>query len=195
MLGILRSAPLINRGFGAVCSLLLAFFGVNASVAQVLTPPTFDEFRVENIYRGAVQAPNFGDLNQYSGTDIRCFGKDESAYSHAQVNFAGHLVLSACSCGSGCHYLYMWDAVTGRFYQRVPPAAAINVGPYKAHEAPHPKRAFKGEQYRPDSDLLIVEGCIEDTCECATWYYKWTGSQFNLLFKEPVRMPGKCLNK
>jgi hypothetical protein len=37
------------------------------------------------------------------------------------VNFAGHFVIDACTCGSGCHYLYMWDAVSGKFYQRLPP--------------------------------------------------------------------------
>ena len=88
----------------------------------------------------------------------------------------------------------MWDAVSGKFYQRIPPGV-IDVGPYPRHGVQPPGIVYQGEQYQPNSSLLIVEGCVEDTCDCATRYYKWTGSQFKLILRQPVRMPETCLKK
>src|ERR1051326_2603997 len=153
---------------------------ISTANGQAVVAPRFEDHPVAKIYRGTVNPPNFGNQNQFEGTDLRCFGGDPSEYSRATVNFAGHFVLSACTCGSGCHYLFMWDAVTGKFYQRVPPGV-IDVGPYEARDAQPPGLVYKGEQYQPNSSLLIVEGCIEDTCDCATRYYWWTGTRFKLL--------------
>lgn len=163
---------------------------------QPVVSPRFEDYPVSDIYRGTVKPPHFGNPSQYQGTDLRCFGGDSSDYdySNERVNFAGHFVVDACTCGSGCHYLYMWDAVSGKFYQRLPPGV-IDIGPYAAREARSPGIVYKGEQYRPDSSLLIVEGCVEDTCDCATRYYRWTGSRFQLILRQPVRMPAKCLSK
>ena len=94
----------------------------------------------------------------------------------------------------GCHSLYMWDAKTGRFYPRLPPGV-IGVGPYARRGVQPPGIVYMGEQYRPDSGLLIVEGCVDDTCDCAKRYYRWTGSQFKLILRQPVRMPERCLTK
>ncbi len=141
-----------------------------------------------------MRPPDFGNRDRYQGTDRRCYGGDPAGYANEQVNFAGHFVLNACSCGTGCHYLYMWDAVTGKFYQQLPPGA-IDVGPYARNGVQPPGIVYKGEQYLPNSSLLIVEGCVEDTCDCATRYYRWTGSDFKLILRQPVRMPGTCLRK
>lgn len=167
---------------------------ISTANGQAVVAPRFEDHPVAKIYRGTVKPPNFGNQNQFEGTDLRCFGGDPSEYSSAHVNFAGHFVLSACTCGSGCHYLFMWDAVTGKFYQRVPPGV-IDVGPYEARDAQPPGLVYKGEQYQPNSSLLIVEGCIEDTCDCATRYYRWTGTRFKLLLRQAVRMPERCLKK
>ena len=88
----------------------------------------------------------------------------------------------------------MWDAATGRFYERVPPGV-IDVGPYDWRPPQSPGIVYQGEQYRPDSSLLIVEGCVEDTCDCANRYYQWTGSRFKLILRQPVRMPERCFRK
>lgn len=81
--------------------------------------PRFEEYKVAKLYRGVVRPPIFGEVTQYEGTDLRCFSGDSSNYSKEPVNFAGRFVNESCSCGSGCHYLFMWDAPTGRFY-RIP---------------------------------------------------------------------------
>jgi hypothetical protein len=88
----------------------------------------------------------------------------------------------------------MWDAVSGKFYQQLPPGV-IDVGPYARHGAQPPGIIYKGEQYQLNSNLLIVEGCVEDTCDCARRYDRWTGSQFKLLLRRPVLMPEDCLKK
>ena len=123
---------------------------------------------------------------------MRCFGGDPAAYSARQVNFASHFVIDVCTCGSGCHYLFMWDAVNGKFYERLPPGV-IDVGPFDT--AKTESVSYKGEEYRANSSLLVVEGCVEDTCDCATRFYKWTGTRFQLIRKQPVRMPARWLKE
>lgn len=66
--------------------------------AQAAKLPGFQDYRVSNIYRGKVKPPHFGDPAWYSGTDLRCFG-DPTQYAGERVNFAGHFVIGACTCG------------------------------------------------------------------------------------------------
>jgi len=161
---------------------------------QSAVSPRFEDFPVSNVYRGVVKPPYFGNRDHYQGADLRCFGGDPTDYANKEVNFAGHFVISTCTCGSECHYLFMWDAISGRFYQRIRPGA-INVGPYARRGVQPPGIVYQGEQYRPNSSLLIEEGCVEDTCDCATRYFRWTGNQFKLILRQPVRMPETCLKK
>jgi hypothetical protein len=83
----------------------------------------------------------------------------------------------------------MWNAVSGKFYQRIPPGV-INIGSDSSDSV-----AYKGEEHYPNSSLLVVEGCVEDTCDCATRYYRWTGRRFQLILRQSVRVPAKCLSK
>lgn len=172
----------------------IAIFGGILAAAQTAPsiPPRFEDFPVSITYHGAVRLPEFGDPGRYEGTDLRCFGGPSSDYAGERVNFAGHFVIGSCTCGSGCHYLFMWDAVSGKFYQRIPPGV-IDIGPYARRGVQPPGIIYNGEQYQPNSSLLIVEGCVEDTCDCAKRYYRWTGSRFLLLLRQPVQMPDRCL--
>lgn len=166
-------------------------FGGNG---QSVVSQRFEDYLVSSVYHGAVKPPDFGNSDRFEGTDLRCFGGDPADFASEQVNFAGHFVMGSCTCGSGCHYLFMWDAVSGKFYQRLSPGV-IGVGPYTRHGAQPPGIIYRGEQYQLNSSLLIVEGCVEDTCDCARRYYKWTGSQFKLILRRPVLMPEDCLKK
>ena len=188
---MLLSLGLPQQTLQSLATLALATTGVVAVAnAQSVVSPRFEDYSVRTIYRGPAKPPVIPDRTQLQGTDLRCFGADPSFYSKTQVNFAGHFVVDTCSCGSGCHYLFMWDAVTGKLYRQLPPGA-IEVGPFESRDA-SPQLVYKGEEYRPNSTLLIVEGCIEDSCDCATRYYRWTGSRFHLVLQQPVRMPGRC---
>jgi hypothetical protein len=150
---------------------------IAAMTALAQPAPRFEDYPVASVFQGKTHRPEFGDPKQYSGTDLRCFGGDSGDfdYSKYKPNFAGHYVIEACTCGSGCHYLYMWDAVTGKVSRNFP-AMPIDVGPFS--DSPI---EYRGEEYRVDSSLLILDGCIEDTCDCATRYYRWDGSRFRLL--------------
>jgi hypothetical protein len=174
-----------------VAPMILAFTICFAPAsAQPAKVPQFQDYRVSDPYRGAVKSPDFGNLERYSGTELRCYGGDPEEYTKKRANFAGHFVIDICSCGSGCHYLFLWDALTGKFYHRFP-FGSINVGPYGLGAASRPIE-YEGEQYRLDSSLLILEACIEDTCDCARRYYSWNGSQFQLILKQASSMPPNC---
>jgi hypothetical protein len=84
----------------------------------------------------------------------------------------------------------MWDALNGNFYRNLP-FGLINIGPYGTGSI-DPPIEYRGEQYRVDSTLLIVDGCIEGTCDCAERYYQWDGKRFKLLLKILSRMPPEC---
>jgi hypothetical protein len=160
---------------------------VGLASGQPAKVPRFEEHRVSNLYRGPVSPPQFGRLDQYHGTDLRCFGRDPAEYTKEPANFAGHFVIHTCTCGTGCYYLYMWDALSGMVYLRFP-AMPIDVGPFGVP----PAIQYKGEEYRLDSSLLVLEGCIEETCDCARRYYNWNGSEFKLVLRQPTRMPPSC---
>jgi hypothetical protein len=100
-------------------------------------------------------------------------------------------VLAKCSCGSGCHYLFLWDAEDGKVF-RMFPFGAIDVGPYSSPGGGPPLR-YKGEEYRPDSSLLVVDGCFDGTCNCGRRYYSWSASTFRLVSKESRVPAGSCL--
>lgn len=174
-----------------VCLLSACCLFVYAPVAgrsQATGVPRFQDFSVASVYSGPVRPPDFGNPDQYVGTDIRCFGGDPQEYAGNRVNFAGHFVIGTCTCGSGCHYLFLWDAQTGKFYRKFP-FGPINVGPYSGSGAPI---EYKGEEYRADSGLLVVNGCFEEKCSCATRYYRWLGTEFRLVATRPVRKPAGC---
>jgi hypothetical protein len=154
-------------------------------ISAFAAAPRFEDYSVSQVYRGPIHTPRFGRLSRYQGTDIRCFSADPELYTSEPANFAGHFVIRACSCGSGCHYLFMWDALTGKVYPRLLPGS-IDVNSFNEVD-------YAGEEARPDSALLTVEACVEDTCDCGKWYYRWTGKQLKLLYREPVRLPPYCL--
>jgi hypothetical protein len=123
-------APSTSRVLSALvrCAVVAVFLSDSLLIPKPVIP-TFTDYHVAGTYEGAVKQPVFGRREQYSGADLRCFGEDPAAYSIMRVNFAGHFVVAACTCGSGCHYLFLWDAENGKVYRDFP-FGAINVGPY-----------------------------------------------------------------
>jgi hypothetical protein len=168
----------------------LATILLTAASGQSAKLPRFQDHSVSSVYHGEVKPPDFGNPDQYDGTDLRCFGGDPAEYAKGHANFAGHFVIGRCTCGSGCHYLFMWDGLNGKFYRWFP-FGPINVGPYGLGSTVPPV-GYKGEQFRVDSTLLIVEGCIEGTCDCATRYYNWNGGEFKLILSRASRKPPRC---
>ncbi len=153
--------------------------------------PRFEDYRVATVYKGPVKPMHVADPSRYGGAEARCIrGEAPEGYVPGPVNFAGHFVIEACTCGSGCHSLYIWDAITGRFYGFFP-STPIDVGPYEAGGA-SPPLLYRGEEFRADSSLLILEGCFEDTCDCARRYYQWDGAKFKLISQDQTPLPRRC---
>ncbi len=89
--------------------------------------------------------------------------------------------------------LYIWDGSTGEVYLRFP-SMPIDVGPFLGGGV-SPSVEYKGEEFRADSSLLIIEGCVEQTCNCARRFYNWDGKRFKLLMRQAVQKPLACANK
>jgi hypothetical protein len=172
MIGVVRASILVG----------IAFASTTHSQPPDTHLPRFEDYPVAR-YTGRVVAPKFRDQRQYSGTDSRCLASDYKDYSAERVNFAGHLVIAQCGCGTGCFYLFMWDARTGRLNHPLP-FGPFNVGPYfdNLHRDAAPI-SYSGASFQSGSKLLVIEGCREGTCECGTWYYAWNENAFRLLRK------------
>jgi hypothetical protein len=157
--------------------------------------PTFQDYPAEQLYEGKVALPKFhlGDPDKYSfpDSDLRCIGVSQHDrtlfFGDKHVNFAGRYILDACTCGTGCHYLFMWDAQSGKLFRKFSFGVVV-VGPYFEGKK---RIEYSGEHYRVDSTLLIVEGCL-DSAEhskrraCARYFYNWTGENFVRVFKQSL---------
>jgi hypothetical protein len=169
--------------------------GSSASLQQT---PTFKDYPVQQVYTGKVALPKFRKGNfetlPFPDGDLRCIGTDDGEhalfFANKKVNFAGKYVIDACTCGSGCHYLFMWDAQTGKMF-RTFPFGTVEIGPYLNAK---PVIEYSGEHYKVDSTLLIVEGCFDTDShpksrDCARYYYNWTGQGFVRFYKQRTRVP------
>jgi len=100
------------------------------------------------------------------------------------VNFAGHYTVAEWGCGSGCVQVAVVDAQTGEAYD----------GPFGAlprtHVSliPNVEADKTGLSYHEDSFLLVVRGCPNEK-DCGAYFFEWTGSQFKLLRKIPIKTP------
>jgi hypothetical protein len=166
---------------------------IGTASGQNSTPkiPRFEDYKARRVFRGQSVAPVFADLGQYSGSLLRCFQREPSEYANEPANFAGHYVLDQCTCGSGCHLLFMWDALDGKLFYREFFFGSVNIGPFDVRSM-SPVVEYPGESYRLDSTLLVVEGCFAETCDCAKHYYQWTGDRFKLIRSEDVSKPSHC---
>jgi hypothetical protein len=51
---------------------------------------------------------------------------------------------------------------------------------------PNPEDDKTGMFYHLNSNLFVVRGCPNDKA-CGAYYYEWTGSQFKLLHRIPMK--------
>ena len=93
------------------------------------------------------------------------------------TNFGGHYALLQWGCGDGCTTFFIVDELNGRVYE-----PGYNLTAPKA--VPD---ATIGFQYRPDSRLLVMEGCHGNSAAtCGKYYMLWTGSKLETLDREPL---------
>jgi hypothetical protein len=170
--------------------LLAALVTINGGIlGESKLPPRFADYKITEILRDRAVAPRLDTLGQLSGTDIRCF--DDAVSDPGVPNYAGHYVVNACSCGSGCRYLVMWDAISGKVFPL--PFGPFNVGPFTTKGGG--RIEYGGEEYRLDSALLVLEGCREGSCACAKRYYFWNNGRFQLVRSTDVQLPLNCTKR
>jgi hypothetical protein len=150
--------------------------------------PEFSSYPAPNALHPIARPPVLSGVDRDDPL-MRCVGGAPQRLQNQEVNFAGNYVLRSCTCGSGCFFLYMWDARSGRLFYSGLPIGAVDVGPFGP---PFSDLVYKGEDFRRNSRLLVIQGCIEGTCDCATWYFEWTGLRFRKIESRPVQLPLKC---
>lgn len=171
--------------------LLLALAACIAALAQQSRLPRFEQFAVPVEYNGHVASPR---LERGEELDLRCFGasRDEQRkfLREMKVNFAGRYVVQTCTCGTSCHYFWIWDARSGAQVNSPIKNLSWPFGSeYPAGFSPAAKR------YLPNSRLFKVEGCVDWDWEpgvqpdCGKFFYELRGRQLVLLKKIPLRVP------
>ena len=182
------SRPAINMSRLSVVIFLAAVFSSSPLESQRRVP-RFEDYPVATTYRGESRPPNVSGMDEFEVHS--CFGDDPAAYANKQPNFAGHYIVQSCSCGTGCHSVVLWDAATGRTIGGGLPFGAINVGPFSGN-GNEAQILYGGEQYGHESTLMIVDGCLSESCDCATRYYNFARGQFRLILTQSVRLPRGC---
>jgi hypothetical protein len=92
-------------------------------------------------------------------------------------NFGGHYALLQWGCGDGCTTFFIVDELDGHVYE-----PGFNLTAAKGA----PDATF-GFQFKPDSRLLVMEGCHSNmTGTCGKYYMLWTGSRLETLVREPL---------
>jgi hypothetical protein len=88
-------------------------------------------------------------------------------------NFAGHYVLTAWGCGTGCRIGALIDAKTGR----------VHWFPHQAYADYDAPPDFEPIRFRLDSRLLVIFGAPdeEDEAGLGTYYYNFDGGRFRLV--------------
>ncbi len=97
--------------------------------------------------------------------------------SQQGTNFGGHYRMLEWGCGDGCSTFFIVDELNGKVYE---PGFQLTAPKSGADET-------FGFQYRPDSRLLVMQGCRNNTVgSCGKYYMLWTGSKLQTLFREPL---------
>jgi hypothetical protein len=127
--------------------------------------PQFKDYPVRSIYRGRT-APLILDR------DARAFKTRLRRAARERPNFAGHYIVTAWGCGTGCLVGALIDARTGRVYWFPFPVAQN----YETDEN------FRPVEFRLDSRLIIFSGLRVDTDEEAgARFYKFENGRFTFL--------------
>lgn len=124
--------------------------------ARAEGPPTFDAYRVEEIFRGKPAEVDAGSAGPWK--------TERSTLRRAQANgpnFAGRLTLVQWNCGLRCTQVVLLDTATGK------PVGDLKVA--------------TGVRFRLDSELLIAnpkESIPAGDKETTTRYYRFTAGAF-----------------
>jgi hypothetical protein len=143
--------------------------------------PKFEDFPVKEIFKGTPAKPVFRTASQ------RMFRTRIREGAAAGPNFAGHYAIARWGCGSFCESIEIIDSKTGIVHDG--PFGILGFMPVDEYQDVNvddltPDRL--GVEFKINSRLLIARGCEEDK-DCASFFYEWTGTQFKLVLKLPVK--------
>jgi hypothetical protein len=146
--------------------------------AEIQAAPKFEDFRIPAtaMFNGAPAAPQFQTRGQREfRTMIRQAAKKGP-------NFAGNYTIAEWGCGTACEQIAVVDLRSGDVYDGPfgkLPRAVIFLGPNVEEDK-------TGMFYHLNTNLFIVRGCPNYKM-CGEYYYEWTGSEFRLLHRIPMK--------
>ncbi len=157
--------------------LLLLLLAPALLPAQAPTPPSFDQFRAREVFKGELTEP------QLKTAFVRNFGTAIREGAARGPNFAGRFAIVRWGCGSECVQMAVVDEKSGAVYRGPFATLAFSVSLIWHGNGPEADR-FEPVSFRLDSRLLVVRGCPEENQRnCAEAYYEWDGKKFRLLRK------------
>ena len=174
-----------------VSCLLTSCLWLLASGSQAAAPaPQFEDYPAGPLLRDKPAPPRLSEgYTFFPFRDRHCLGTDiESArgiLADDKVNFGAQWILHECSCGPDCVQLLIWDARSGHITREQPFRSLYTSLPGSKGGA----LLYCGLSYRPDSLLLIAEGCVDrqKASACARISYLWTGNKFIRLHRGKPR--------
>ena len=148
------------------------FFFLLASVLLHATEPSFEQFRVEEVFKGKSAEPR---LNTAFARNFATAIREGAARG---PNFAGGFAIVQWGCGSECVQMAVVDEKGGAVYRG--PFSTLAFSPSLIWHGREADR-FEPVSFRLDSRLLIVRGCPEENEQnCAMFFYEWDGKKFVL---------------
>ena len=134
--------------------------------------PEFTDYPVQQIYRGVPAAPVLNKDHQSFRTMIRRGAK-------TSIRFAGHYTVPMWGCGTGCSTFTIADSISGKVYELMS-VADLPFEWLQQQKRDMPERI----EFRPDSRLLKINGCPNET-NCGFYDYLIVdGKGLTLLRKE-----------
>ena len=159
----------MKTSMAAVLACVLAM-----SWAQTPVPiPRFEDFHAGEIFNAKPAPPKLvrpGD---------RLFRTRIREGASKGPNFAGHYTIAEWGCGTSCVSIAVVDAKSGNIYSG--PFGILGYGGVLRY-ADVSEEQYEPLSYKLKSRLFVVRGCPEDE-NCATYFYEWKGSQFELIRK------------
>ena len=153
-------------GLAVVLLVLSASSAQKKQQCGLASAPHFSDFSASSKLRGKPAHPVLRTAIEHEyRTTIR-------SAARSGPNFDGHYAVALYGCGSGCHGFFVIDLQSGAIFD--PPFKSVNFH--------YPRRnAFVDSdpdwwcfprviEFRRDSALLIVEGCLDDH-QCGRTFY------------------------
>ncbi len=103
-------------------------------------------------------------------------------------NFDGHYAVAVDGCGTGCHGFFVIDLRSGTVFSPPFKNISFHTPPPKLKSDPDWWCFPKVVEFRLDSDLLIVEGCL-DGHQCGHTFYRMEGTGLRQIDYYPDQNP------